>query len=126
MARSPRIPDEQILVHAREVFLERGMKATTAEVAERAGVSEGLLFKRWGSKNGLFERAMSQPGSFGRHSWLEGLEARVGQGDLRAHLVELGVAGVRFMRKLMPLITMTFSHLGHDHVPHRGEGGPYA
>lgn len=125
MARPVSIPDEQILEHARAVFLERGLKATTAEVARRAGVSEGLLFKRWGSKRGLFEHAMVNEESFGPHDWLQGLEGRIGQGELRDHLIELGVHGIAFMRKLMPLITMSHSHLGEDHVVHRGEGGPF-
>jgi AcrR family transcriptional regulator len=59
MARPVTISDEQILDAARAVFTEKGPRATTAEIAERAGVSEGILFKRFGSKAGLHRVAMS-------------------------------------------------------------------
>ena len=56
--RPPSIDSERLLTVAREVFLERGIRATTLEVAERAGVSEGVLFHRFKSKEGLFGAAM--------------------------------------------------------------------
>ena len=59
MARPVSIPDEQILEAARAVFTEKGPRATTAEIAARAGVSEGILFKRYGNKAGLHRVAMS-------------------------------------------------------------------
>ena len=40
------------------MFLERGIRATTLEVAKRAGVSEGAVFHRFKSKEGLFSAAM--------------------------------------------------------------------
>lgn len=52
------IDTERLLAVAREVFLERGIRATTLEVAERAGVSEGSLFHRFKSKEALFSAAM--------------------------------------------------------------------
>lgn len=52
------IDSERLLEVAREVFLERGIRATTLEVAERAGVSEGSLFHRFKSKEALFSAAM--------------------------------------------------------------------
>ena len=55
------IDSEQLLTVAREVFLERGIRATTLEVAVRAGVSEGALFHRFKNKEGLFRAAMELP-----------------------------------------------------------------
>ena len=57
MARPTVIRDEQILDAARIVFLERGVLATTAEVAQRAQVSEGSLFKRFKTKAEQIGRA---------------------------------------------------------------------
>src|SRR6186713_1398186 len=57
--RPPVIDSARLLAVAREVFLERGIRATTLEVAERAGVSEGVLFHRFKSKEGLFSAAMN-------------------------------------------------------------------
>ncbi|MEY4547101.1 MAG: hypothetical protein RL685_3296 [Pseudomonadota bacterium] len=59
MARPVSISDDQILDAARALFTEKGPRATTAEIAERAGVSEGILFKRFGSKVGLHKAAMT-------------------------------------------------------------------
>jgi AcrR family transcriptional regulator len=59
MARPVSISGDQILEAARAVFTEKGPRATTAEIAERAGVSEGTLFKRFGSKAGLHKAAMT-------------------------------------------------------------------
>ena len=56
--RPPTIDSEKLLTVAREVFLERGIRATTLEVAQRAGVSEGSLFHRFKTKEALFRAAM--------------------------------------------------------------------
>src|SRR6186713_3255009 len=60
--RPPVIDSARLLAVAREVFLERGIRATTLEVAERAGVSEGSIFHRFKSKEGLFAAAMNFDG----------------------------------------------------------------
>jgi AcrR family transcriptional regulator len=51
--RPPSITEEEILDAARDVFREYGHAATTTKIAERAGVSEGILFYRYKSKEGL-------------------------------------------------------------------------
>src|SRR5215470_10839817 len=68
MVRPARITDSQILVAARDVFLEKGISATTAEVARRAGIAEGSIFKRFPTKEHLFCAAMT-PG--GDPPWLK-------------------------------------------------------
>lgn len=61
MAR-PRLNDEtEILRAARTVFVRFGPAATTRDVAEAAGVSQALLFQRWGTKERLFFAAMLPP-----------------------------------------------------------------
>ncbi len=59
MARPITIKADDLLEAARQVFLKKGTQATTAQVAERAGVSEGTLFKRFGTKADLFRSAMT-------------------------------------------------------------------
>ena len=54
-------PDADRLDAAREVFVEKGPGASTREVARRAGVSEGVLFQRYGTKRDLFFAAMMIP-----------------------------------------------------------------
>jgi AcrR family transcriptional regulator len=51
--RPPSIKEEDLLDAARDVFLEHGQATTTAKIAQRAGVSEGILFYRYKSKEAL-------------------------------------------------------------------------
>jgi AcrR family transcriptional regulator len=44
---------ERIVAAATEVFAERGMEASTAEIAHRAGVGEATLFRRFPTKEDL-------------------------------------------------------------------------
>ena len=51
-----------LLEAARELFAERGpYAATTKQIAQRAKVSEDLIFRYYGSKNGLLKEAVFQP-----------------------------------------------------------------
>ncbi len=51
----------QILESALELFALEGYKATsTSKVAKRAGVSEGLIFRHFGNKDGLLKAIMQQ------------------------------------------------------------------
>lgn len=117
MARTASIRDETILQAAREVFLARGIQATTAEVAERAGISEGTIFNRFKSKDELFRAAMlSHSGD--EIPWVASLDARVGKGRVRDHMIDLGLQIIEFFRALMPLMMMSWSNRGPDGLPH--------
>jgi len=53
---------EQILGIAREAFLRSGYRGTTAlEISREAGVSEKLVLKHFGTKEGLFRAAVAEP-----------------------------------------------------------------
>jgi AcrR family transcriptional regulator len=126
MARPVSIDDDQILAAARGVFLEHGIRGTTAEVASRAGVSEGSIFKRWKTKEELFNAAMSQ-GSAGEATFLHNIMDRVGQGDLREHLIEIGVLMGHFFEKIVALHMHSFAHGSSSDPASRwgpGEPGP--
>jgi AcrR family transcriptional regulator len=51
--RPQSISEQAILDAARDVFRDEGHAATTAKIARRAGVSEGILFYRYKSKEAL-------------------------------------------------------------------------
>jgi AcrR family transcriptional regulator len=108
MARPVVIRDEDLLHAAREVFLEHGVGATTAQIAERAGVSEGILFHRYGSKAKLFQAAMGPPDYLPLLEAL-GLESRVGRGSIEANLAEIADLLIGFFRQLMPWMMMNYS-----------------
>lgn len=108
MGRPRSIDDETIIQAARDVFLEKGFSATTAEVALRAGVSEGSIFNRFGSKRQLFQQAMRL--SIEQEPWLATLPNRVGTGNVQEHLIEVGTEGIAFFRRMMPLMMMGWSN----------------
>jgi AcrR family transcriptional regulator len=115
MARPPTIKDDDILRAAREVFLEQGIRATTAQVARRAGIAEGSIFYRFKTKADLFQAAMRP--HVEDPPFLAKLPARVGNGDLRESLVETGLEILEFLRGIFPLIMMSWSNPGPSGLP---------
>jgi len=114
MARPTRITDEQILDAAREVFMADGYGASTAEIARRAGVSEGTLFKRFKTKEGLFLAAMqisTVP------PWVRLAQALIGQGDMKENLLTIGMDFVRFLHVTVPRLMMLWSSRIGAHDP---------
>ena len=61
--RAPDEKREQIAAAAADLFASRGFaRTTTARIAERAGVSEGIVFHHFGSKRQLFHRVVADYG----------------------------------------------------------------
>jgi AcrR family transcriptional regulator len=103
------ISTERLLDVAREVFLELGIRATTSEVASRAGIAEGTIFHRFKSKEELFRAAMKfDPDA--ALALVEQLPARAGVGDLRQTLVEFAVGFMELGRVAMPVMMMSWSN----------------
>src|SRR5260370_30265944 len=107
MARPIKISDQQILAAARALFLERGAAATTAEVAERAGVAEGSIFKRYKTKADLFKAAMQL--DIDEPEWFATLRAWRSAKDPREILHVAGLQMIAFFRIILPLQLMRFS-----------------
>ncbi len=108
MSRPTTISDDAILAAARQVFLAHGIRGTTAEVAQRAGVSEGSVFKRWKTKEELFHAAM-RADAVEDVEYIRGLPERVGKGELREQLVEIGHQAARFFEKIVAFHMHSFS-----------------
>jgi AcrR family transcriptional regulator len=62
MGRQKTISDDEVLLVARNLFREQGHTATTREIAQAAGISEAVLYQRFGSKDQLFFAAMRPRG----------------------------------------------------------------
>lgn len=61
MGRPRTVSDDTILEAARAVFLEFGPSASTTTIAERCGLSQAALFKRFGTKHDLMFKALAPP-----------------------------------------------------------------
>jgi AcrR family transcriptional regulator len=103
MARPRSITDDEILDAAEGVFLEQGPQAPTAEVARRAGISEGTVFKRFGTKQDLFRAAMQRALT---PRWTKLVEEFDVQGDVEAQLVELGLGLGAHTEAIIPKLVM--------------------
>jgi AcrR family transcriptional regulator len=110
MGRRKTISDDEVLRVARGLFREKGHSATTREIAEAAGVSEAVLYQRFGSKNDLFFAAM--------HPRRPDVEELLGPEDppddahayLRAVVVRLG----RHFADVIPLAVRVMTHPSFD------------
>ncbi len=109
MARPTVIQTATILDAARAVFLEKGITATSAEVAIRAGVSEGSLFKRFKTKGELFRAAMGVDID-ALPSALLTLRDRVGKGAVEDNLVDVGILAIEAFQHIFPFMMMTWSN----------------
>jgi AcrR family transcriptional regulator len=124
MARPTVIRNEDILEAARAVFLERGILATSAEVAQRAGVSEGSLFKRFKTKADLFRAAMGFDHEDVPRA-VASLGLRVGAATVDGNLVDVGLDAIGFFKRILPIIVMSWSNLKDSGcMPFGGEGEP--
>ncbi|HLP91869.1 MAG TPA: helix-turn-helix domain-containing protein [Nostocaceae cyanobacterium] len=103
MARIAKITNEQILEAARSVFLEQGFTASTLEIAQRAGISEASIFKRFSTKEELFFTALGIPDT---PLWVQKMAALVGQGDIKGNLVYICQQILDFYREVIPRLMM--------------------
>lgn len=96
---------DKIMQAAVELIAAKGYKgATTREIAETAGVNEVTLFRRFGTKQALFEAVINQYSSL--PGMLEMIENRI-TGDYRKDLTMLGTmlnTAFEERREILPLI----------------------
>ena len=104
MARTKTISDSDLLEVARRTFVEVGFGASTKEIARRAGVSEGVIFQRFSTKEELFFAAMTPPpldlSELFEHPTVQGI----------ALIEKITFAMVDYFRTLMPVLIPLMSH----------------
>jgi AcrR family transcriptional regulator len=103
MARPPKITTEEIIAVARQVFLEQGAGASTLVIAERAGISEAAIFKRFGTKQALFLASM---GISDNHPWIKVLSQGMPTAAIRTDLIEICSQILEFYQDVMPRVMM--------------------
>jgi AcrR family transcriptional regulator len=116
MPRPVSIQDDAILCAAREIFLEKGWDATTSEIAAKAGVSHGIIFKRFKTKQALFQSALREDSNWGQAVPIL-LNSCVGQKDVETTLVELGCLFVDKFLFIIPMLMMSWSNKQENQDP---------
>ena len=106
MGRKKTISDADLLEVARAVFVEEGFSASTKEIARRAGVSEGVLYQRFATKDELFFASMIPPPAdlarMLRNPRLKG----------RKLIERLTLAVLEFSRQALPVMLPLMMHPG--------------
>lgn len=110
LARPMLHSDDELLEVARRTLLEEGPGVSTAVIAERAGVSQATLFKRFGSKDALIQRALRPPE---RPPFLDMVESGPDKRPLAEQLAELLTQVDLFFQEMAPAIGMLRS-MGRD------------
>jgi AcrR family transcriptional regulator len=125
MARPVTIQDEALLEAARALFLERGIRATSAAIAARARVSPGILFKRFKTKQALFRAAMDSPAARETHPPID-LAARIGKGQVDRNLADVGDWLFERSLEFIPTLMMVWSDRGPQtgQTPSAAAGNP--
>jgi AcrR family transcriptional regulator len=111
MPRQKTITDEEILAVARSLFLQVGAKASTRTLAKLAGISEAVIFQRFGTKENLFFAAMVPP-----TAQLESIFAVqiVGEEQVTTNLQSICVQIVAYFREVMPIFLSSIAHPSFD------------
>jgi len=105
--RPQSIKAETILGAAGDVFRERGDRATTAEIASRAGVSEGILFHRYKNKEALLAAVLKREAE--TPPILLDMLGRAGQGSLSANIRILIETVLDLFLRVHPLFELGMS-----------------
>jgi AcrR family transcriptional regulator len=116
MSRPVSIQDDVILRAAKAIFLEKGWDATTSEIAAKAGVSHGIIFKRFKTKQALFQSAMQDQSNWGQAVPVL-LKSSLGRKDVETTLVELGTLYVEKFLVMIPALMMAWSNKQETEKP---------
>jgi AcrR family transcriptional regulator len=124
MGRHKTISDEEVLRIARDVFRARGHTATTRQIAEAAGISEAILYQRFGRKDALFFAAMHAVGP----DLDELLGPRDPPDDARAYLRGVVVRLGQYFAEVIPLALREMMHPSFEpaQLAHAESSGPTA
>lgn len=110
MPRNKTITDDEILAVARLFFLREGAKASTRILAKTAGISEAVIFQRFGTKEDLFFAAMVPP-----QAQLESIfKVQPGHQQVSTNLKLVSLQIVLYFREVMPVFLSLISHPSFD------------
>ncbi|AUX48430.1 TetR family transcriptional regulator [Sorangium cellulosum] len=103
MVRPRSTTDEAILEEARACFLEHGAGVSTTVIAARLGISHGVLFQRFGTKEQLMRAALLPPPE---PPWLPQVRSGPDDRDARTQLLELAEEISAYLERIVPCVAV--------------------
>jgi AcrR family transcriptional regulator len=110
MGRRKLVEDDQLLAVAREVFVEKGIAASTREIARRAGISEAVIYQRHPTKAHLFFAAMVPPAL----NVEDLLSALANDLSVVEQLEGIALGMMRYFREVAPILVQLVTHPEFD------------
>jgi AcrR family transcriptional regulator len=114
MSRPPKITNDKILAVARQVFLEQGFGASTLAIAEKAGISEATIFKRFATKQALFMAAI---GALETPKWVKQRQSRGPTQAIKAELIDICEQMLDFYQEVLPRVMLMMTQNNMPHPP---------
>jgi AcrR family transcriptional regulator len=106
MPRNKTITDDEIITIARTLFLKNGINASTRDIAKAAGISEAVIYQRFGTKEDFFFATMKLP-----KTELDSIFCiRAGKGKVVENLICISLRIVNYFREAMPVFLTLISH----------------
>lgn len=103
MVRPKQISDEEILETARACIMENGVGVAVQVIADRVGLSQPALFKRFGTKQALVMQALAPPERLPVLDWIESHPL---EGPLLPQIEELLFKVWMTLKMLLPMIAL--------------------
>lgn len=101
--RPKKISDDEILQTVRRCLIEQGGSVSTQFIADRVGVSQATLFKRFGSKSNLLQTAILLPSKASKARNLMGLLSQgPTNGPVREQMEQLCLQLLKFFDDVLP------------------------
>ncbi len=119
MAQTPNITNEEILAAALQVFLEEGIGASTLEIAQKAGISEASIFKRFTNKQALFLAAM---GITETPKWVKTLSSDMPTAVIKSELTDISEQMLAFYQEVLLRVLMM---MAQSNLPHPSQSHPW-
>jgi AcrR family transcriptional regulator len=110
MGRRKLVADDELLAVTREVFVEKGIAASTREIARRAGISEAVIYQRHPTKAHLFFAAMVPPAL----NVEDLLFAPANDLSVVGQLERIALGMMSYFREVMPILLRLVTHPEFD------------
>jgi AcrR family transcriptional regulator len=110
IGRRKLVADDELLAVAREVFVEKGIAASTREIARRAGISEAVIYQRHPTKAHLFFAAMIPPPA----NVEDLLSAPANDLSVVEQLEGIALGMMTYFRQVMPILMRLVTHPEFD------------